>query len=143
MMGKIVFDDEFGNVFEVMYVGINYVDKVLCKEVICYNEGVGKKKVVLVDCGVKINIICCLLKWDVEVICVFWNYDFIGMEYDGLFILNGLGDLDICDEVVQYICKVMSLSDKFIFGICMGNQLFFKVGGVIIYKLKYGYCSYN
>lgn len=44
MMGKIVFDDEPGNVPEAMYAGINYVDKVSCKEVIRYNEGAGKKK---------------------------------------------------------------------------------------------------
>ena len=53
MMGKIVFDDEPDKVPEATYAGINYVDKVSCKEVIRYNEGAGKKKVVLVDCGVK------------------------------------------------------------------------------------------
>ena len=52
----------------------NYVDKVSCKEVIRYNEGADKKKVVLVDCGVKTNIIRCLLRRDVEVIRVPWNY---------------------------------------------------------------------
>ena len=36
-----------------------------------------KTKVVLVDCGVKTNIIRCLLKRGVEVIRVPWNYDFI------------------------------------------------------------------
>ena len=101
MMGKIVFDDEPGNVPEAMYAGTNYVDKVSCKEVIRYNEGAGKKKVVLVDCGVKTNIIRCLLKRDVEVIRVPWNHDFTGMEYDGLFISNGPGDPDTCDEAVQ------------------------------------------
>ena len=38
----------------------NLVAKVSCKEVIRY--GNGNKKVVLVDCGVKHNIIRCLLK---------------------------------------------------------------------------------
>ena len=57
MMGKIVFDDEPDNIPEAEYAGVNYVDKVSCKEVIRYNEGEGKKKVVLVDCGVKSNII--------------------------------------------------------------------------------------
>ena len=143
MMGKIVFDDEPGNVPEATYAGINYVDKVSCKEVIRYNEGAGKKKVVLVDCGVKTNIIRCLLKRDVEVIRVPWNHDFTGMEYDGLFISNGPGDPDTCDEAVQHIRKAMSLSDKPIFGICMGNQLLSKAGGAIIYKLKYGHRSHN
>ena len=106
MMGKIVFDDEPGNVPEAMYAGTNYVDKVSCKEVIRYNEGAGKKKVVLVDCGVKTNIIRCLLKRDVEVIRVPWNHDFTGMEYDGLFISNGPGDPDTCDEAVQHLSLI-------------------------------------
>lgn len=126
MMGKIVFDDEPDKVPEATYAGINYVDKVSCKEVIRYNEGAGKKKVVLVDCGVKTNIIRCLQKRDVEVIRVPWNHDFTGMEYDGLFISNGPGDPDTCDEAVQHIRKAMSLSDKPIFGICMGISCFQK-----------------
>lgn len=48
MMGKIVFDDEPDNIPEAAYAGVNYVDKVSCKEIIRYNEGEGKKKVVLV-----------------------------------------------------------------------------------------------
>ena len=143
MMGKIVFDDDPDNQPEARYEGINYVDKVSCKEVIRYNEGADKKKVVLVDCGVKTNIIRCLLKRGVEVIRVPWNYDFTGMEYDGLFISNGPGDPDTCDEAVQNIRKAMALSDKPIFGICMGNQLLSKAGGATIYKLKYGHRSHN
>ena len=76
MMGKIVFDDEPDNIPEAAYASVNYVDKVSCKEIIRYNEGEGKKKVVLVDCGVKSNIIRCLLKRDVEIIRVPWDYDF-------------------------------------------------------------------
>ena len=51
MMGKIIFDDEPDNIPEADYEGINFVDIVSCKEIIKYNEGAGKK-VVLVDCGV-------------------------------------------------------------------------------------------
>ena len=60
MMGKIVFDDEPDNIPTAQYAGVNYVDRVSCKEVIRYNEGAGKK-VVLVDCGVKANILRCLI----------------------------------------------------------------------------------
>ena len=143
MMGKIVFDDEPENVPEAAYAGVNYVDKVSCKEVIRYNEGEGKKKVVLVDCGVKSNIIRCLLKRDVEIIRVPWNYDFNGLEFDGLFISNGPGDPDTCDAAVQNIRKAMQNEKLPIFGICMGNQLLSKAGGAKIYKLKYGHRSHN
>ena len=142
MMGKIVFDDEPDNIPEAQYAGVNYVDKVSCKEVIRYNEGAGKK-VVLVDCGVKANILRCLIKRGVEVIRVPWDYDFNGLEFDGLFISNGPGDPDTCDAAVQNIRKAMSNEQLPIFGICMGNQLLSKAGGAKIYKLKYGHRSHN
>ena len=133
MMGKIVFDDEPDNVPEAVYAGVNYVDRVSCKEIICYfpagtsqtfsvNSSYAQlnsqfstfnsqfKKVILVDCGVKTNIIRCLLKRNVEVIRVPWDYDYRGLEFDGLFI---------------------------------SNQLLSKAGGAKIYKLKYGHRSHN
>ncbi len=143
MMGKIMFDDEPHKVPEAEYEGINYVDRVSCKEPVRYNEGKGKKKVLLVDCGVKANIIRCLLKRDVEVIRVPWNYDFTAMDYDGLFISNGPGDPDTCNEAVHHIRRAMGMSDRPIFGICMGNQLLAKAGGATVYKLKYGHRSHN
>ena len=60
------------------------------------------------DCGVKTNIIRCLLKRGVEVIRVPWDYDFNGLEFDGLFISNGPGDPDTCDAAVQNIRKAMA-----------------------------------
>ena len=143
MMGRIAFDDESDEMPEASYADVNYVDKVSCKEVIRYNEGTGKKKVLLVDCGVKHNIIRCLLKRDVEVLRVPWDYDYTGMEFDGLFISNGPGDPDTCDAAVQHIRKAMQNEKLPIFGICMGNQLLSKAGGAKIYKLKYGHRSHN
>lgn len=142
MMGKILFDDEPDNVPEAHYEGVNFVDLVSCKDVIRYNEGAGKK-VVLVDCGVKANIIRCLINRGVEVIRVPWNYDYTGMDFDGLFLANGPGDPDMCEEAVNIIRRQMSNSDKPICGICMGNQLLAKAGGAQIYKLKYGHRSHN
>ena len=139
MKGKIVFDaaDEIDFIDPNL---INQVDIVSCKEVKTY--GNGKKKVVLVDCGVKHNIIRCLLKRDVTVIRVPWDYDFTDMEYDGLFISNGPGDPDTCEAAVINIRKAMERNTP-ICGICMGNQLLAKAGGASIYKLKYGHRSHN
>lgn len=146
MMGRIVMGNadearqvirDFGN-----YASINYVNEVSCKEVMRYGEGDGKKRVVLIDCGVKHNIIRCLLKRGVTVIRVPWNYDFSQLEYDGLFISNGPGDPETCDAAVQNIRKALA-GDKPICGICMGNQLLAKAGGAAIYKLKYGHRSHN
>lgn len=142
MMGQIIFDDEPDNIPSAEYEGINWVDKVSCKDIIRYNEGAGRK-VVLVDCGVKNNIIRCLVNRGVEVIRVPWNYDYTNMEFDGLFLANGPGDPDMCVDAVDILKKQMSSSRKPICGICMGNQLLAKAGGATIYKLKYGHRSHN
>jgi carbamoyl-phosphate synthase small subunit len=142
MMGKILFDDEPDNIPSATYEGINFVDEVSCKDIIRYNEGAGKK-VVLVDCGVKANIIRCLINRGVEVIRVPWNYDYTSMEFDGLFLANGPGDPSTCSAAVDIIRKQMNRSRKPICGICMGNQLLGKAGGASIYKLKYGHRSHN
>lgn len=147
MMGKLVFPDavvcDSDTTAEVEYYGaINWVERVSCKDIIRYNEGAGKK-VVLVDCGVKANIIRCLVNRGVEVVRVPWNYDYTDMAFDGLFLANGPGDPDKCVAAVDVLKKQMSLSRKPICGICMGNQLLAKAGGATIYKLKYGHRSHN
>ena len=142
MMGQIIFDDEPENIPQAQYEGVNFVDSVSCKEIIRYNEGAGKR-VVLVDCGVKANIIRNLIERGLEVVRVPWNYDYTGMEFDGLFLGNGPGDPDLCQDAVNILRQQMSKSRKPICGICMGNQLMAKAGGANIYKLKYGHRSHN
>lgn len=139
MKGKIVFKDE--NEIDFIDPNLeNQVAKASCKEIITY--GNGKKKVVLIDCGVKHNIIRCLLRRDITLIRVPWDYDFTLLDYDGLFISNGPGNPDFCEETVINIRKAME-TGKPICGICMGNQLLSKAGGATIYKLKYGHRSHN
>lgn len=139
MLGKIVFENENEIEFHDPNTE-NQVGIVSCTEVITY--GTGKKRVCLVDCGVKHNIIRCLLKRDVTVIRVPWDYDFNTLEFDGLFISNGPGDPSYCTTTVENIQKFME-TGKPIFGICMGNQLLSKAGGASTYKLKYGHRSHN
>ena len=113
------------------------------REVIKYNEG-ADKKVVLVDCGVKANILRCLIRRGVEVIRVPWNYDFNELEFDGLFLANGPGDPETCEVTVQNIRRFLANPVvRPCMGICMGNQLLSKAAGAKIYKLKYGHRSHN
>ena len=118
----------------------NLVAKVSCPEV--EYHGNGDKTVVLVDCGVKHNIIRCLTRRGVRVVRVPWNYDFTSIPYDGLFISNGPGNPAMAETTVENIRKAMKIG-KPICGICMGNQLLSKAAGARIYKLKYGHRSHN
>lgn len=118
----------------------NLVAKVSCTKI--EEFGSGEKTVVLVDCGVKHNIIRCLTRRGVKVVLVPWNYDFTTMNYDGLFISNGPGNPDMAEETVKNIRKAIEIG-KPICGICMGNQLLSKAAGARTFKLKYGHRSHN
>ncbi len=101
-----------------------------------------KKTVVLVDCGVKHNIIRCLARRGVRVIRVPWDYDFMKIAYDGLFISNGPGNPDSATATVDNLRRAIA-DGRPICGICMGNQLLAKAAGATTYKLKYGHRSHN
>lgn len=123
----------------------NLIAEVSCKEPIWYRKGAGKK-VVVIDCGIKHNIIRCLIATGVEVIRVPWDYDFNAdpsmSEWDGLFISNGPGNPDYCGATIEHIRESMAFGRP-IFGICMGNQLLAKAAGAKTYKLKYGHRGHN
>jgi len=148
MMGKVVIDGAeccCGTATNQTedYGAVNWVEKVSCKEVITY-QAVGNKqhRVVLVDCGVKANIIRCLIKRGIEVVRVPWDYDFNTLEFDGLFLANGPGDPERCEKTVANI-RTFLKSDKPCMGICLGTQLLAKAAGAKTYKLKYGHRSHN
>ena len=126
------------------YGSINWVEKVSCKEVITYKPECSMKKVVLVDCGVKANIIRCLIRRGIEVVRVPWDYDFNQLEFDGLFLANGPGDPEQCGKTVEHIRTFLNNKEvRPCMGICLGNQLLAKAAGAKTYKLKYGHRSHN
>jgi carbamoyl-phosphate synthase small subunit len=137
MLGKIEFDDpvDFYDPNKK-----NLVAQVSINQQKTY--GNGKYKVVLIDCGVKYNIIRSLLKRNATVIRIPWNEKFADKEYDGVFISNGPGDPAMCNITVQHIRKAME-QNKPIMGICLGNQLLARAAGAETYKLKYGHRSHN
>src|SRR6056297_2753361 len=112
MLGKIVVEEEPVDWYDPNTQ--NLVDQVSIAERRVY--GNGRHKVMLVDCGVKYNIIRSLLKYDTTVIRVPWNYDYSGDAYDGLFITNGPGDPAICKPAIQHLEHAMG-EERPIFGI--------------------------
>ena len=164
MMGRIVLSEKgkvnsekLATALDEDYGSVNWVEKVSCKEVITYKPdsiavansklytlNSTPKKVVLVDCGVKANIIRCLIRRGVEVIRVPWDYDFNELEFDGLFLANGPGDPEQCGKTVEHIRTFLNNKEvRPCMGICLGNQLLARAAGAKTYKLKYGHRSHN
>jgi len=118
----------------------NLVEKVSTRSKKVY--GSGKYRIILIDCGVKYNIIRNLLKRDTTIIRIPWDYDYHNEEYDGLFISNGPGDPKMCTSAIENLKKSFKKNTP-VFGICLGNQLMALASGADTYKLKYGHRSHN
>jgi carbamoyl-phosphate synthase small subunit len=140
MLAKIIFDCKEPEFYDPNVVDL--VRQVSVHKPIAYNEKPGQKKVVLLDCGVKNNIIHNLIKRDLTVMRVPYNYDFMTSNFDGLFISNGPGNPKICAQTIYNIGRAMK-HDIPTFGICLGNQLLALAAGFETYKLKYGHRSQN
>ena len=160
MMGRIILGTESTERAEGTedYGSVNWVEKVSCKDVITYHPTATlygsessvssvlsvRPKVVLVDCGVKANIIRCLIRRGIEVVRVPWDYDFNQLEFDGLFLANGPGDPEQCSKTVEHIRTFLNNKQvRPCMGICLGNQLLARAAGAKTYKLKYGHRSHN
>ena len=101
-------------------------------------------RVVLIDCGAKLNILRSLLARSCQVTVVPWNTDaetILSLEPDGVMLSNGPGDPT---DVPETITTVKALIGKLpIFGICLGHQILSLAYGAKTYKLKFGHRGGN
>lgn len=107
-----------------------------------YQNGGQKTVVVVVDCGMKANIIRSLSRLPIVIHRVPYNYDYTQEHYDGIFISNGPGNPTKCTETIAILKKAMQ-NNKPIFGICLGTQLLALAAGAKTYKLPFGHRSQN
>lgn len=140
MLGKIVVNDEDIKFYDPNVIDI--VKEVSGRQPIVYNEKPNQKKVIVIDCGVKNNIIRNLIKRDLTVVRVSYDYDFLTQMFDGLVISNGPGDPKMCTKTIYNVGRAMKHNIP-TFGICLGNQLMCLAAGGNTYKLKYGHRSQN
>lgn len=139
MLGKIISSSKDAELSEPNLR--NLVAEVSVDKKITYNSG-GSKKIVVVDCGAKLNIIRSLISRNCEVIRVPWDYDFLKEGFDGLLISNGPGDPKMADATIRNVAKAMEKGIPTM-GICLGNQILALAAGGNTYKLKYGHRSQN
>ena len=139
MLGRIVFNATCKKSIEDPNQR-NLVSEVSITEPREYSKGI--KRIILVDCGVKNNIIQSFLRRDITVIRVPWNYDITKIKANAIIISNGPGDPKMCPETVDNIRRVMKHRMP-ILGICLGSQILGLAAGANTFKLKYGHRSQN
>lgn len=137
--GAITQEGQHPGSFE-QFSNIHWVKEVSIKEPRYY--GSGEKLIIVIDCGIKENIIRSLQEYPVRLKRVPHDYDFTEEEFDGVFISNGPGDPTHCKETIHTIQKALT-KKKPIFGICLGTQLMALAVGAKTYKLPFGHRSHN
>lgn len=100
------------------------------------------KRVCLIDCGAKFNIIRSFLRRGVEVLRVPYDADISQEKFDGLMVSNGPGDPTMYKVAIEQVRGAISRGVP-TFGICLGHQLLALAIGAKTYKLKYGHRSQN
>lgn len=120
----------------------NLVAEVSTKNI--WFSGSGRKTVVLIDCGVKLNIVRRLVARGFRVVVVPWDTDVTKLDfpYSAVVISNGPGDPMQAKATIKNVKKILDKKIP-IFGICLGNQILALACGGTTYKLKFGHRSQN
>jgi len=123
---------------------IDLVNRVCVSEPKRIEAEKGKFEVILIDCGVKRSIVRQLLKRDVNLTLVPYDYPaerILEMDPDGIFISNGPGDPARVLETIETIKKLIGKIP--LAGICLGHQLTALALGAKTFKLKFGHHGSN
>jgi len=118
------------------------VAEVTVKHPMEYGSG---NTVVIIDCGVKMNIIRSLVSRNVHVIRVpasFTADNIMSLKPSGVLISNGPGDPKKVDYVIETAKHLMEYKLP-IFGLCLGHQILGLAIEGDTYKLKFGHRGQN
>ena len=136
---------------------INYIEQVSTKETYVHKSGawnhlekaynkavMSDKKVVVIDFGVKRNILNELVESGLEVEVVPSNFNaddliarFEAKEIGGIFLSNGPGDPLTLTAEKEQVTKLINANIP-MFAICLGHQMLSIAHGYNTYKLKFG-----
>ncbi len=150
MMGIITSDKTSSQALEQLskqpdYDSTDFVKQVTTEKPYQWQNG-GKPQyhVVVLDCGLKYNILR-LLGWhhcrSTVVPCTTSAKEILGLKPDGVLLSPGPGDPDLLDYIVDTV-KALA-GQKPMMGICLGNQLIARAFGGKNFKLKFGHRGAN
>jgi len=107
-------------------------------------EGAGRLRVVVLDCGVKYNILRNLEKLGCEVLVLpatATGKEILSYSPDGVLLSNGPGDPAALPYIVEAAEHILGKVP--IFGICLGHQILGQALGGRTEKLKFGHHGVN
>jgi carbamoyl-phosphate synthase small subunit len=100
--------------------------------------------IVVVDCGVKYNILRILRRLGCKVSavpCTYSAQEILDLKPDGVLFSPGPGDPVLLDHIVETVRKLAGV--KPLMGICLGEQLIGRAFGARTFKLKFGHRGGN
>lgn len=102
-------------------------------------------RILLVDAGVKDNLIRSVLTRGAVVTRAPWHADLAALarEADGVLLGNGPGDPKDLPELVAQVRSLLARPNLPIVGVCLGNQILALAAGGDTYKLPYGHRGVN
>ena len=139
------------------YNEINFVENVTTNNSFVWNQNLnrpeysdffknelGKHKIIVLDYGLKYNILRILEDLNCTTLTMPENTSFkdiLDLKPDGVLLSPGPGDPDLLTRPVENVKKLIGQVP--IMGICLGNQIIAKAFGGKTYKLKFGHHGAN
>ncbi|MBM4463634.1 MAG: glutamine-hydrolyzing carbamoyl-phosphate synthase small subunit [Chloroflexi bacterium] len=153
MMGAIVTDKSPEEALEQLrgvprYDSIDFVKEVSTKAPYQWEplrtETDSSPRIIVLDCGLKYNILRILRRLGCKVTAVPCTYSaeqILELKPDGILLSPGPGDPALLGHIVDTVKKLVGT--KPIMGICLGEQLIGRAFGATTFKLKFGHRGGN
>lgn len=126
-----------------LFEGRDLILEVTTKKPYWFSEK-GKKTIVVLDFGVKLNLLRELAARDCKIVVIPANStsaEIAKYNPDGVFLSNGPGDPATASYAISTVKDI--LGKKPIFGVCMGHQILGLALGGRTYKMKFGHRGAN
>lgn len=126
--------------------GLDIAERVSCRQRYTLNDAAKGAHVVVVDYGVKRNILNCLTALDLRltvVPCKTTADEILALSPDGIFLSNGPGDPAATGVYAVPTIRQLIKTGMPLFGICLGHQLLALAAGGRTEKLPFGHRGAN